>query len=75
VREIDLPEPLAVLLRGYAASKSGYLFATASGKPLGQRNVLRALHATEKTVGLHAFRRFGTETLRRACVPEDLVKL
>ena len=74
-REIDLPEPLAVLLRGYAANKSGYLFATASGKPLGQRNVLRALHATGKTVGLHAFRRFRTETLRRACVPEDLTKL
>jgi len=75
VREIDLPELLAVLLRGYAANKSGYLFATASGKPLGQRNVLRALHATGKTVGLHAFRRFRTETLRRACVPEDLTKL
>jgi integrase len=75
VREIDLPEPLAVLLREYAANKSGYLFATARGKPLGQRNVLRALHATGKTVGLHAFRRFRTETLRRACIPEDLTKL
>ncbi len=72
VREIDLPEPLAVLLREYMAGKSGYLFATASGRPLAQRNVLRALHATGKKVGLHAFRRFRTETLRRAAVPQDL---
>ena len=55
--------------------KSGYLFAAASGRPLQQRNVLRALHATGKKVGLHSFRRFRTETLRRARVPEDLVKL
>ena len=38
-------------------------------------NVLRVLHATGKKVGLHAFRRFRTETLRRARVPEDLIKL
>ena len=55
--------------------KSGYLFAAKSGRPLQQRNVLRALHATGKKVGLHAFRRFRTETLRRARVPEDLIKL
>lgn len=72
VREIDLPEPLAAMLRDYVAGKSGYLFATASGRPLVQRNVLRALHATGKKVGLHAFRRFRTETLRRAVVPQDL---
>jgi hypothetical protein len=53
----------------------GYLFATKSGRTLQQRNVLRALHATGKKVGLHAFRRFRTETLRRARVPEDLTKL
>ena len=33
--------------------------------------MLRALHAT----GFHAFRRLRTEVLRRARVPEDLVKL
>lgn len=71
IREVDIAEPLARLLRGYA-NKSGYLFATKSGRPLGQRNVLRALHATGKKVGLHVFRRFRTETLRRARVPEDL---
>ena len=72
VREIDLPEPLARLLIEYVAGQTGYLFATASGRPLAQRNVLRALHATGKKVGLHAFRRFRAETLRRAAVPQDL---
>jgi hypothetical protein len=33
------------------------------------------LHATGKKVGLHAFRRFRAETLRRARVPEELTKL
>jgi hypothetical protein len=39
------------------------------------RNVLRALHATGKKVGFDAFRRFRTETLRRARTPQDLEKL
>jgi integrase len=75
VREVDIAEPLARLLRGYVVGKSGYLFATASGRPLIQRNVLGMLHSTGKKVGFHAFRRFRTETLRRARVPEDLTKL
>lgn len=74
VREVDIPEDLAVLLRDYTAGKSGYLFATANGTPLGKRNVLNRLHATKK-VGFHAFRRFRTEVLRRARVPEDLIKM
>ena len=37
--------------------------------------MLRTLHATGKKVGFHAFRRFRTETLRRARVPGDLIKL
>ena len=75
VREVDIAEPLSQLLREYVKGKSGYLFAAASGRPLQQRNVLRTLHATGKKVGFHAFRRFRTETLRRARVPEDLIKL
>ena len=70
VREVDLAEPLAALLKTYAGGKPGYLFATRSGRPLAQRNVNRAAG-----VGLHAFRRFRTETLRRARVPEDLIGL
>ena len=60
------------LLQKYAANKSGYLFATHAGRSIEQRNVLRAMHATGKKVGLHALRRFRTETLRMARVPEDL---
>jgi integrase len=75
VREVDIAEPLSRLLREYVSGKSGYLFATKKGRPIQQRNVLRALHATGKKVGLHSFRRFRTETLRRARVPEDLTKL
>jgi integrase len=72
---VDVPELLAVHLRAHIENKSHYLFPTASGKPLCQRNVLRAIHATGKKIGLHSLRRFRTETLRRARVPEDLTKL
>jgi integrase len=73
VREVDIAEPLANLLREYVAGKSGYIFAAATGRPLIQRNVLGRLHATGKKIGFHAFRRFRTETLRRARVPEHLI--
>jgi hypothetical protein len=33
------------------------------------------MHATGKKVGFNAFRRFRAETLRMACVPEDLTAL
>jgi integrase len=70
VREVDLPEPLAALMQLYAEGRSGYLFGTKSGRPLAQRNVHRAVGR-----GLHQFRRFRTETLRKARVPEDLIGL
>jgi integrase len=70
VREIDIAEPLAELMRAYGEGKHGYIFATRSGRPLSQRNVHRAAG-----VGLHAFRRFRTEQLRRAGVPKDLERL
>ena len=42
VRDIDISEELAALLREYIASipAASYLFATANGKPMSQRNVL-----------------------------------
>ena len=55
VRDIDIAEPLAALLRTYAEVKTGLLFATRSGRPLSQRNVHRAAG-----YALHAFRRFRT---------------
>jgi integrase len=74
IREIDIADPLAHLLREQVAGKAGYLFGTSTGKPMQQRNVLGWLHETNK-VGFHAFRRFRTEVLRRARVPEDLIRL
>ncbi len=75
VRDIDLPEAIAPLLSQYVVGKCGYLFATATGRPLSQRNMLRALHAcSQKKVGFHAFRRFRTSVLRKAVVPEDLIR-
>lgn len=75
IRDVDLAEPLAQLLREHIFGRTGYVFATDNGTPLGQRNALRSLHATGKKIGFHAFRRFRTEVLRRSRVPEDLVKL
>jgi integrase len=76
VRDIDIPEQLAALVREYLATipAGHYLFATASGKPMSQRNTLRILH-NRKKVGFHAFRRFRASILRKARVPGDLEKL
>ena len=71
VRVVDIPEALAIKLREYLESTSGYLFATAKGHLLQQRNVLRILHAV-KLVGFHAFRRFRLTWLRKNGVPKDL---
>jgi integrase len=76
VRQVDLAEPLAKLLRTYTTGKSGYLFSTREGKPLRHRNVLRILYrgSPEKICGLHTFRRFRAAQLRKERVPEDLIK-
>lgn len=71
VRDVDVPEVLATELRDYVSDVSGYLFATAEGRPLLQRNVLRILHGV-KPVGFHAFRRFRLTWLRKNYVPKDL---
>lgn len=71
VRIIDIPEVLAAELRAHISGCKGYIFATADGNPLQQRNVLRVLHA-RKHVGFHAFRRFRLTWLRKNGVPQDL---
>jgi integrase len=70
---VDIPEQLARILREYVAGKTGYLFATRTGKPLLQRNVHRALYNAGARCGFHAFRRYRTAVLRRVRVPEDLI--
>jgi len=71
LRVVDIPEVLATELRDYVSRLSGYLFTTAQGETLQQRNVLRVLHSL-KRVGFHAFRRFRLTWLRRNAVPKDL---
>lgn len=75
VREVDIPESLAAVLREYVAGKSGYLFATKSGRPLSPRNVLRALYQiADRKIGFHSCRRFRVTHLRKSRVPEDLLR-
>src|SRR5579864_6671008 len=71
LRVVDVPEVLAKELRNFVGGVSGYLFATAQGKPLQRRNVLHVLHSV-KRVGFHAFRRFRLTWLRKNAVPKDL---
>jgi integrase len=71
VRVVDIPEVFASKLREYVGSINGLVFATADGKTLQQRNVLRVLHRA-KHVGFHAFRRFRLTWLRKNGVPKDL---
>ena len=75
VRVVDVPDELAKVLCQLERQTDAYLFATRKGTPLVDRNVLKALHATGIKVGFHALRRYRTETLRRARVPEDLIRL
>jgi integrase len=75
VRVIDIHDELAKVLREHVRQTDTYLFATRNGTPLVDRNVLKALHGTGIKVGFHALRRYRTETLRRARVPEDLIRL
>ena len=58
------------------AEKTGYLFATKQGRPLRTENIRRLLRrAAGRTLGFHVFRRYRAAVLRKARVPEDLIKL
>src|SRR3989449_10246124 len=74
IRLVDIPEGLAQVLRRYTEGKDGYLFTTRAGRLLDQRNSLKALHGAGNRGGFHAFRRFRFAVLRRAGVPENLIK-
>lgn len=59
IREVDIPDSLAAVMRDYVMGKTGYLFATRFGRPFSQRNLLRTLHEfAGESIGFHAFRRF-----------------
>ena len=74
IRLVDIPEALAQVLRRYTEGKNGFLFTTRAGRLLDQRNSLKALHGAGNRGGFHAFRRFRFAVLRRAGVPENLIK-
>ena len=83
VRKIDLHSSLSAMLKTFVNGRfEGFLFSSASGRPLTQRNVLRDgfgkirkdLSLDQDGMGFHAFRRFRTAHLRKSRVPWDLEK-
>ncbi len=75
VRLVDIAEPLALVLCRYTTGLDGHLFTNLKGGLLDQCNVLDALHEVGKRGGFHVFRRFRFALLRKAGVPEHLIKL
>jgi len=81
-REVDLHSSIAAMLREFIGErKSGLVFGSRSGKPLGQSNVLRqTLHPilaelSQPKSGAHAFRRFRNTYLRNhTSAPPSLIK-
>ena len=55
--------------------RKGHLFTTRAGRLLDSRNVLDVLQQAGRQGGYHAFRRFRFAVLRKAGVPDDLIKL
>jgi integrase len=75
IRPVDIPEPLAQVLCRYIKGREGHLFTTRAGRLLDSRNVLDVLQQAGRQGGYHAFRRFRFAILRKAGVPDDLIKL
>jgi len=75
IRPVDIAECLAQALRGYTKGREGHLFTTRAGRLLDSRNVLDVLQRAGRRGGYHAFRRFRFAVLRKAGVPDDLIKL
>lgn len=81
VRSVDIDPALAGMLNRFIGDrKTGFLFATKSGRPMGMNNILnRHLNPLLERLqfgrrGFHAFRRFRTTWLRKNRVPEDLIR-
>jgi len=75
IRLVDVPESLAQVLCRYIKGRKGHLFTTRAGRLLDSRNVLDVLQRAGRQGGYHAFRRFRFAVLRKAGVPDDLIKL
>ena len=81
IREVDLSPDAAQMLASFIGErKTGFIFRSANGSPLGQSNVLRrSLHPIlaemkREKAGFHSFRRFRVTHLRKQGTPEDLLR-
>jgi integrase len=79
-RAVDLSPEVGSLLREYIGKRNGLVFATRTGQPLSQSNLLkRSLHPLLEgskipVCGFHAFRRYRTIHLRKQRIPEALTQ-
>jgi hypothetical protein len=64
IREVDIAEPLAEMLRAFAEGKDGYLFSTRSGPPLGHRNVNRRLESASTGFDAFASKHYAGQILK-----------
>ena len=71
---LNVSESLAQVLCRYIKGRKGHLFTTRAGCLLDSRNVLDVLQQAGRQGGYHAFRRFRFAVLRKAGVPDDLIK-
>ncbi len=77
IRDVDVPKPLAAILQQLATERpTGFLFRTREGNPYAMRNLAKMLRGSLVGLsgGFRMFRRFRAEVLRKAGVPEDLVR-
>jgi integrase len=80
-RFVDLDPNVADLLQQFIGDRTtGFIFQTASGKPMSQTNMLkREFHPILATLGIskrgfHCFRRFRNTFLRKSGCPDGLTK-
>jgi integrase len=80
-RTVDLHPDVAALLKQFIGNrKTGFIFQTSSGRPLGQSNILRRefhplLESSDiEPCGFHAFRRFRNTHLDNSLCPNGLIK-
>ena len=80
-RTVDLHPDVAALLKQFIGNrKTGFIFQTSSGRPLGQSNILRRefhplLEGSDiEPCGFHAFRRFRNTHLDNSLCPNGLIK-
>jgi integrase len=79
-RSVDLHPSVAAVLTEFIGARTGFIFETCSGRPLGQSNLLnQELHPLLETLGIstkgfHAFRRYRNTFLRQQRCPDSLLK-